>query len=216
MAVGIRWTWRGDEPRSEADPSQLPAAIEELAEILDGLPWVLGGGLAIPFTRGSFHRPHADVDVLFEDRHFPEIAAAFAHRGFELWQHYTMSLFGAFGGRLHIRVHPSHPLARIRRRRLKFRDLSGRRAASDLLVAVDALPFRLVDGMLCTCDGRHRFALTRPVVGYRAQTAAGYEVPCLDFEYVARLKGPRRDPKDLQDFTIIRDRGLLPEGDWGV
>lgn len=214
MDAGIRWRWR--ESKQAEPPDAYAERIGELADILDGVPWVLGGGLAIPFTRGEFHRVHTDVDLLFEERHFPAIHEAFVARGYELWQHYTMSLFGAFTGAVHVRLRPDSLLARIRRRKLKYRDATGRRGPSHLLASVDALPYRIVDGQLRTCDGRHRFSLVRPVVGHRARSAAGHEIPCLDLEYVARLKGPRREARDIVDFALIRDAGLLPEGDWGV
>ncbi len=213
MGPGIRWRWREGHV---AEPREVYAdRIGELAAILDGLPWVLGGGLAIPFTRGDFHREHTDIDLLFDDNDFPAIEAAFRRHGYSLWQHYTMSLFGAFTGAVHVRLRPHSLLARIRRRRLKFRDDTGRRCRPHLLAAIDALPFRIRDGVLHTCDRRHHITLTHPLVGYRARSAAGHEIPCLHFEYVARLKGARRDPKDLHDFAIIRECGLLPEGDWG-
>jgi len=213
MGAGLRWRWH--EAQVAESPAVYAERIGELAAILDGLPWILGGGLAIPFTRGDFHRAHTDIDLLFEDRHFPLIEAAFARHGYELWQHYAMSFFGAFSGAWHVRLHHDSFLARIRRRKLKFRDARGGRQKPHLLAAIDALPFRIEDGVLQTCDGRHRFALKHPMVGHRAQSAAGHEIPCLHFEYVARLKGTRRDPKDIQDFALIRERGLLPEGDWG-
>jgi hypothetical protein len=190
--------------------------VEELAAILDGLPWILGGGLAIPFTLGEFHREHFDIDLLFDDRDFPAIEAAFAKRGYGLWQHYTMSLFGAFTGAWHVRVRQDGILPRIGRRRLKFRDDRPHQQDSRALEVLDALPFRVVDGVLCTSDGKHRYPLTRSMVGHRARSAAGHEIPCLAFEYVALLKGPRREPRDLHDFAVIRDFGRLPEGEWGL
>lgn len=212
MNAGLRWRWR--QERVEEAPEVYRERIESLAEILHGLPWVLGGGLAIPFTRGEFHRPHIDIDLLFEHDVFPDVEAAFARAGYDLWQHYTMSLFGAFTGAWHVRVRHDHPLVRLRTRKLKFRDRTGSRPP--LLATVDALPYRIADGRLCTCDRRHCYPITRPLVGHRVRTAAGFEIPCLDFEYVALLKGRRRDHKDLVDFALIRDAGLLPEGDWGV
>jgi len=213
MGLGLRWRWR-NTPAVES-PEFYVERIGELAKILDGLPWILGGGMAIPFTRGEFHRAHGDIDLLFEDRHFPEIEAAFARHGYALWQHYTMSLFGAFAGAWHVRVRSDGLLPRLRRRKLKFRDESGARRPPHLLAAVDALPFVIRDGVLCTCDGRHRYPLTTEIVGHRARSAAGHEIPCLAFEYVALLKGPRRDAKDLHDFAVIREYGRLPAGDWG-
>lgn len=214
MGPRLRWRWR--ETPHQSSPEHCKEQVEEVARILSGLPWILGGGLAIPFTIGEFHREHCDIDILFDDRDFPAIEAAFARHGYGLWQHYTMSFFGALTGAWHVRVRSGGFLPRLRRRKLKFRDDTASPGARRLLRTADALPFRIRDGVLCTCDGRHRYPLTRALVGHRARTAAGHEIPCLAFEYVALLKGPRRERRDLLDFAIIRDLGRLPEGDWGV
>jgi hypothetical protein len=214
MAARLRWRWHAREQR--AAPSCGPDCIAELAAILDGLPWVLGGGLAIPFTLGEFHRVHDDVDLLFDDAAFPDIEAAFARSGYVLWQHYTMSFFGALHGAWHLRVREHSLPARVRRRKLKFRYDASRHREVPALQCVDALPFRTFGKVLHTCDGRHRIPLVAPIVGHVARSARGHAIPCLHLSYVAQLKGPRRDPKDLVDFARIKDVGLLPAGDWGV
>jgi hypothetical protein len=213
MAAGVRW--RMKTPIEEKAPELQRARVEELAAMLVGIPWILGGGLAIPLTRGEFHRDHTDIDLLFDDAEFPRIEQRFADYGFSLWQHYSMSFFGHFAGAWHLRVRSDGFLARIRRRKLKFRTPDPR-PDSVRLQTVDALPFRIHDGRIITCDGRHSYPLTRPLVGHVAHSAAGHPIPCLSFEYVALLKGPRREQKDLEDFAIIRDFGRLPAGDWGV
>ncbi|MBX3134145.1 MAG: hypothetical protein KF689_12260 [Gemmatimonadaceae bacterium] len=212
MAARLEWHWRrrGERAATACDPG----CIDELAEILDGLPWVLGGGLAIPFTLGTFHRQHDDVDLLFDDAAFPAIEAAFARAGYSLWQHYTMSLFGALRGAWHLRLNEHSLPARMRRRKLKFRRDDVQQARR--LRCVDALPFRIFGSVLHTCDGRHHIAMQAPIVGHVARSSGGHAIPCLHLSYVAQLKGPRRDPKDLIDFARIRDVGLLPAGDWGV
>jgi len=213
VEAGVRW--RKQTPVGDKAPELQRARVDELASMLVGIPWILGGGLAIPLTRGEFHRDHTDIDLLFDNADFPRIEARFATYGFSLWQHYAMSFFGHFAGAWHIRVKSSGFLARVRRRKLKFRT-GDPQPESVRLQTVDALPFCIANGRINTCDGRHSYPLTRPLVGHVAHSAAGHPIPCLSFEYVALLKGPRRDKKDLQDFAIIRDFGRLPAGDWGV
>jgi hypothetical protein len=154
--------------------------------------------------------------LLFDDAAFPDIEAAFARSGYVLWQHYTMSFFGALHGAWHLRVREHSLPARVRRRKLKFRYDASRHREVPALQCVDALPFRTFGKVLHTCDGRHRIPLVAPIVGHVARTARGHAIPCLHLSYVAQLKGPRRDPKDLVDFARIRDVGLLPAGDWGL
>lgn len=196
--------------------ASVPDRIGELAAVLSGIPWVLGGGLAIPFTLGEFQRTHDDVDLLFHDEHFPAIERAFARAGYSLWQRYPMSFFGAWPGALELRVTQASALARIRRRKLQFHPYESGVGSTRLPRSVDALPFRIRSGMLLTCDGRRRVPMTVPVVGHIARSAAGHAIPCLHLTYVAHLKANRREPKDLLDYARIKNVGLLPAGDWGV
>lgn len=213
MELGIRWRRKRMGERMVEDAT-MHRWISDIAAILDGIPWVLGGGLAVPMTLGSFARYHDDVDLLFDDAVFPQVEAAFARAGFALWQRFPMTFFGAWPGAIELRVHQGDLLPRLRRRKLQFhRDGA---APLGVLRTVDALPFRIVDGVLCTCDRRQRVPLTLPLVGYVARTPAGHAVPCLHLSYVAILKGGRREPKDLLDYARIRDVGLLPAGDWGI
>lgn len=212
MRPRIRWRRKQSESRT-VDDATLRRRISELAAILDGIPWVLGGGLAVPMTLGSFTRSHYDVDLLFDDAQFPAIERAFTKAGFALWQRFPMSVFGRLRGAFELRVHEHWLLPRLRRRKLQFRADVGHESQ---LQVVDALPFRIVDGVLCTCDRRQRVPLTVPLVGHVARTAAGHEVPCLHLSYVAMLKGGRREPKDLHDYERIKAVGLLPAGDWGI
>lgn len=196
--------------------ASIPERIGELAAVLSGIPWVLGGGLAIPFTLGEFQRVHEDVDLLFHDQHFPDIERAFARAGYALWQRYPMSFFGALRGTFEVRLSQASLPARIRRRKLQFRPFDNGLAPTKLPRSVDALPFCIRDGWLRTCDGRRQVPLTVPVVGHVARSGAGHAIPCLHLTYVAHLKAGRREPKDLQDYARIKRVGLLPAGDWGV
>lgn len=213
MQRGIRWRRKRTDDRF-VDDATVRRRIAELAAILDGIPWVLGGGLAVPMTIGSFARYHDDVDLLFDDAQFAAVERAFARADFSLWQRFPMSLFGAWPGALELRVRQDGLLPRLRRRKLQFHRNGDVRVGP--LRAVDALPFRIRDGVLCTCDGRQRVPLSVPLVGHVARTPAGHAVPCLHLTYVAILKGGRREPKDLLDYARIRDVGLLPSGDWGI
>jgi hypothetical protein len=213
MRSGIRWRWKTAGDRC-VDDATMRRRIAELAAILDGIRWVLGGGLAVPMTLGSFARYHDDIDLLFDDAQFPAIERAFAGAGFALWQRFPMTLFGAFPGALELRVRQDGLLPRLRRRKLQFHP--SRPRGAEALQVVDALPFRIVDGVLCTCDRRQRVPLTVPIVGHVARTPQGHAVPCLHLTYVALLKGGRREPKDLLDYARIKDVGLLPAGDWGI
>jgi hypothetical protein len=174
--------------------------------MLQGLPWFLAGGLAIPVTLGRFYRRHHDVDIAFPVDAFPEVETAMQRAGYALWTYFPMSLFGACRAALLVRIHATGALARWRPRKLKFHDASGARPRPHLLQVIEALPYRVVDGCFATCDGRHRVPLDRPLAGCTVLTPA--PIQCLDLHYVARLKQGRREPKDLLDLDVIRDRAL--------
>jgi hypothetical protein len=209
LSVGVvkepRIALRRDGAPVAEDPAAYRDRLAELAGILHGIPWMLAGGLTIPVTLGAFYRPHFDVDIAFSIEEFPRIECAMQRAGFQLWTYFPMSLFGACRTSLHVPVRADGRLARWRMRKLKFRDASGRRPVPHLLAIVEALPFRVVDGVLTTCDGRHRLPLDRPLVGHRTTTACGHEIACLDLHYVARLKKSKSEPKHWLDLAVLND-----------
>jgi len=203
----------------------LPAAAEapeaylhrlgELAGILRGLPWLLAGGLTIPLRIGRFYRRHYDVDIAFPVEALPDIDAAMRAAGFYLSTHFPMSLHGRCRFAVSVPLRHDGWLARHRPRKLKYRDGTGTRAAPHLLAAVEALPFRLADGCLLTCDGRHRLPMVRPLAGHRARVGSE-EIDCLDLHYVAELKRGGGDPKHALDLSVVAHqlpRHVGAEGD---
>lgn len=195
-------------PPVAEDPSVYWDRLSELAAILDGLPWALAGGLAVPVTTGSFYRRHYDVDIIFPWAAMPEIEAAMRRARFELRTHFPFSFFKMLRGALHVSVSSTGALVRRRMRKLKFRDTSGRRHLP--FAIVEAFPYWIEDGMMISCDGHQRVPLTKPLIGYRHVTPGGPEIPCHDLDYVAACMRGRREPKHARDLSVIAEHLRLP------
>jgi hypothetical protein len=198
------WQLRRDDPDSAEDPSAYMDRLEELAEVLHGLPWMLGGGLAIPVTLGRFYRSHYDLDIVFPVEAFPDIEAAMRRASFQLWTYFPFSLFGRVRSAIHLPVRAGGWIAQRRMRKLKFRDASGQRRRPHLLSLIECYPYRLEDNCIVTCDGRHRIPLIHPIVGHRHTTSRGHEIACFDLSYVAYFKVLKREPKHAEDLNVIR------------
>ena len=189
--------------------------LGELAGVLSGIPWLLAGGLTIPLRLGRFYRRHYDVDVAFPVESFGDVDQAMRGAGFSLSPHFPMSGHGRFRFAVSVPLRHDGWLARRRPRKLKYRDATGMRAAPHLLAAVEALPYRIEDGCLRTCDGRHRLPLVRPLAGHRAQVGS-HEIQCLDLHYVSALKRGGGDPKHALDLSVVAHqfpRHVRAEGD---
>jgi len=184
--------------------------LHELAAVLDGVPWLLAGGLAIPVTLGRFYRDHFDIDIIFPLEAFEVVEERMRAGGFRLWTYFPYSLFGRARGALHIPVRAGGWLARRRMRKLKFRDASGRRKPPHLLSVIEALPYRIENGQYVTCDGRHRIPMAAPLRGHRYTTPAGHHIDCYHLSYVAYYKHLKTEPKHGEDLAVI-DRFLRAE-----
>jgi hypothetical protein len=190
-------------PDQADDPARYWEQLDELAAILHGTPWALAGGAAVAVTIGRFYRPHYDIDIVFPLTAFAEIERAMLRADFQLYTHYPLSLLGLVRGAVHVPVRATGRLAQRRLRKLKFRDVSGRR--SPPLAIVEAFPYVTDDTHYFTCDGRHRFPLSRPIVGHVHITSAGHAIPCYDLEYVAHYKWSKAEPKHFEDLAVIAD-----------
>ena len=188
------------------NPSAYPRRLGELAEILDGIPWLLAGGLAIPMTLGRFYREHYDIDIAFPLEEFPRVDVALRRAGYYLTTSRPMSLFGWLRCALSVPVRVDGPFVRHRPRKLKYRDATGARRAPHLLSVIEVLPYRVVEGMWVTCDGRYRMPLVRPLAGHRTVTSAGHQIACLDLHYVGETKKRISEPKHTIDLAVIAGR----------
>ena len=198
--------------RSERDavdePSRYMRRLADLAQILDGIDWVLAGGLAIPLTLGGFYRRHYDVDVAFPVEEFPRVEAAMARAGYYLSTYFPMSVFGRMRFAASIPITWESRLVRRRPRKLKFRELSAVEREPHLITEVDALPYRIENGRFVTCDGRYDFPLERPLVGHRLQTSRGHQIACLNLHYVGAIKETIDHPKHTLDLKVIRNSSV--------
>lgn len=205
MRIG-RYEWYRSERDAVDDPSLYMERLESLAAILDGIPWILAGGLTIPLTLGGFYRRHYDVDVSFPVEEFPRVVAAMRRAGYFLSTYFPMSLFGAFRCALSAPVRWNGWVVRRRPRKLKFREVAG--GVPHLLTWVDALPYRITDGRFVTCDGRFDFPLVEPLVGHRMVTRHGHEIACLNLHYVGAIKEMIAEPKHSLDLQVIAGRAI--------
>lgn len=174
--------------------------------MLDGIPWLLAGGLAIPVTLGRFYRAHSDIDVAFPLEELPRVDVALRRAGYYLTTSRPMSFFGKLRFALSVPVRADGPFVRYRPRKLKYRDGTGARRAPHLLSVIEVLPYRVVDGVWTTCDGRYRFPVVRPLAGHRTRTPAGHEIACLDLHYVGEIKKRIPEPKHSIDLAVIADQ----------
>ena len=188
------------------DPSAYLQRLGELAGILDGIPWLLAGGLAIPMTLGRFYRAHYDIDVAFPMDELPRLDAAMQRAGYYLSTSRPMSLFGRMRFALSVPVRADGSFVRHRPRKLKYRDATGAHPSPNLLSVVEVLPYRVVDGVWTTCDGRFRVPLVRPLAGHRVTTPTGHEIACLDLHYVREAKKGIDHPKHTLDLAVIAGR----------
>lgn len=196
--------------RTAAEDSSLYLErLSELAKVLEGIPWLLAGGLSIPMTLGRFYREHYDIDVAFPVEEFPRLDAAMRRAGYYLSTSRPMSLFGTLRFALSVPVRADGPFVRHRPRKLKYRDATGTRPAPHLLSVVEVMPFRVIDGVWTTCDGRYRLPLVRPLAGHRVTTSAGHEIACLDLHYVGETKKRIAEPKHAVDLAVIAGRRPL-------
>ena len=191
------------------DSSQYLPRLNELAGILKDIPWLLAGGLAIPMTLGRFYRTHYDIDIAFPLDEFPRLDSAMRRAGYYLTTSRPMSLFGRMRFALSVPVRADGAFVRHRPRKLKYRDATGTRPRPHLLSVVEVLPYRVVDGVWTTCDGRYRLPLVRPLAGHRVSTSGGHEIACLDLHYVAEVKKGIDQPKHTQDLAVIAARREL-------
>lgn len=192
---------RPEQPSAE-DPAEYHARLDELAGILTGIPWMLAGGLTIPLRLGLYYRRHHDVDIVFPVEAFGSVDDAMRRAGYFLSTHFPMSLHGRMRFAVSVPLRHDGWLARRRPRKLKYRDATGLRPPPHLLHAVEALPFRIVDGCIATCDGRFRFPLVRPLAGHRVRVGA-HEIDCLDLDYVTAIKRAYRGSKHALDLSVV-------------
>jgi hypothetical protein len=202
MRVGRVTIFRNPCPPAEPVGSY-DERLSDLAAMLRGIPWLLAGGLAVSSTLGRYYRPHHDVDIAFPVEYFGAIEDAMRRGGYYLSTHFPISLFGFARFSISVPLRSDGWLARRRMRKLKFRDHTGRRRTPHLLGVVEALPFRVQDGCVVTCDGRHRLPLVRPLAGNRFCTLAGDEIHCLDLHYATALLPKHREPKHALDLAMI-------------
>jgi hypothetical protein len=208
MRLGRCLITAGDDDGAE-DPAGYPERLAELARTLRGMPWLLAGGLTIPLQLGGFYRAHSDIDVAFPLEAFPDVTRAMERAGYFLSTYFPMSFFGAWRHALSVPVRHDGWLVRRRPRKLRFLDGTGTRQSPHLLSAIDALPYRVVDGCFATCDGRYRFPLVRPMTGHRFTTTGGDEISCLDLHYVTAIKQRLDGSKHALDVSMVARH--LPE-----
>jgi len=180
-----------------------PERLSELAGILDGIPWLLTGGVTIPLRLGEFYRRHGDIDVAFPVEAFADIDRAMRAAGFYLARGMPMSFFGRMRFSVCVPIRCDGWFVRHRPRKLRYLDDTGARTRPHLLTRVDAFPYRITDGRFTTLDGRYEFPLDRPLVGHRFRTAGGHEISCLDLHFVAEIKRRTGDPKHALDLSVV-------------
>jgi hypothetical protein len=206
MRLG-RYELYRSERQAIDDPSLYMERLDELAGILEGIPWVLAGGLTIPLTLGAFYRRHYDVDVAFPVEAFPAIDGAMRRAGYYLSTYFPMSWFGRFRFALSVPVRANGWLVRRRPRKLKFKEKGGGHGPPHLIASIDALPYRITNGRFVTCDGRFDFPLVRPLVGHHLATPRGYDIACLHLHYVGAIKETIAQPKHSLDLEVIAGGG---------
>jgi hypothetical protein len=191
------------QPSPCEESSRYFEALDIVAEMLDGLPWMLAGGLSVPVTLGTFYRAHRDVDIVIPIEDFERLDTTLRGRGYALVMRFPIS-WRRHGLVLQIWTRASGLLVRKRCQRLSFVDRTREDGPECFVAKIDVYPFRFANGVLETCDYSHGVDATTPLVGRRVTLASGRVVPCLNLHYVDRLKAFRGGLIHRIDRAVIR------------
>lgn len=189
------------DPAPPGDPARYWLALDRLAALLDGLPWLVAGGLAIPLTLGRFYRWHKDIDIVLPFDRIGDMDDAMRRGGY----HLTTRLRFHLGRR---RLETLLPIRgrglviRLRQRKLRF---VPRRPRGGRLVParIDAMPYVEREGCIQACNSRLRVPFTEPLEGHRVTLPGGRQVGCLHLHYARALMRRPDTPVHRLDRAMI-------------
>ncbi|WP_447977378.1 nucleotidyltransferase domain-containing protein [Candidatus Nitrospira bockiana] len=202
---------KDDLVRLSEDGSFYAARIASLAGILQGTPWHLVGGLAVPVTIGRFYRHHHDLDVALDLADLATVTSAMERAGYRL---YTTTLVRHRGAGVAL-CWPITPKVAQRVSLIRGHFFLSRSAwmRADFMAKIDCFPYRDRGGFIETVNTglrlpkNKRSPLSRPV-SFGART-----IPCFTLPHVRRIKLQSPSRRDQLDIAVI-DRGLRVVKEW--
>lgn len=203
----------GPAPRPPGDHTEHFDALDRLSRILDGLPWLVAGGLAIPLTIGRFYRAHGDIDIVCPLARLRQIDDAMRGAGYRL----TTGVRYDIGRRrveTRIPLRAGGLLIRLRKRRLRFNSRVPQR--NRLLDTITVMPYREGVDWIEACNTRRRVRREAPIEGCRVSLPGGRDVGCLNLHYARALMSFRHTLVHRMDLAVLEralDHGDAAAGD---
>lgn len=174
-------------------------SIHALCRMLDEIPWLLAGGLAVPFTLGGFFREHDDIDIMVPCASMPAACIQFRSAGYQLFKRVIFS----HNARSIVVRYPVEPGTEVRPNlnyaMLRLKDQSKYR----ILDKIDIHPYQIKDGILESDYRGPMLEVSDSVQSLSIKTGHKTQFKCLDLRYVARLKQARHGTKHQIDLIAI-------------
>ena len=174
-------------------------SVHTLCLILKDVPWLLAGGLAVPFTLGRFFREHNDIDVMVPFTSMPSACVQFRSAGYQLYKrviasHNTRSVIIRYPVRNITKIKPNLNCSMLR---IKGDGQYG------ILDKIDMHPFETKNGVLLSDYRGPILEVNAPLHSDPIETGLDTQFQCLALSYVARLKRVRHGVKHQIDLVAI-------------
>lgn len=180
---------------------ELLAAIDEVADFLDGECWHLGGGVSIALSIGEFYREHSDLDIVVHVRDLPGIHDRLASRDYRLYSRKLMN-HGTFGIAVYLPARPGGWMMALHPHRLCFVH-RGARVTNAYLSKLDLFLYDERGAEYVALDGDFRIRKSHPVTGHVHRTRSGRHVRCLNLHYMREFVARRHGPRHVTDALAI-------------
>jgi len=196
MHVGrlhFRLAWRRRAAAlARFDAAACYARLRELAEALDGHPWMVVSGLVEPLVNGRFARAHSDIDIAVPLAALRAAAEAARRDGFVLTTRVLRTHATADADlEAHLCIEASTLPRRARRLRLWRLDASGSLDERRFPAYVDVFPYDIVGDRLHILDSDQWLPI-RGALTLQARLPCGCAVPVEHPGYLEALREARR------------------------
>lgn len=174
-------------------------SLHALCRILNDVPWLLAGGLAVPFILGRFFREHSDIDIMIPVESMSSAYKRFRLAGYRLFRRVIVSHQGR---RLVIR----YPIASVTdiKSNLNCAMLKvEKRSAPLIMQKIDIHPYKIESGFLVSDYRGPTLKIEASIKSAPVHTGHETSFRCLNLSYVARLKLSRHGVKHLIDLAAI-------------
>ncbi len=174
-------------------------SLHTLCRIMDNVPWLLAGGLTVPFTLGKFFREHHDIDIMVPFTSMARVTVKFRSAGYRLFKRVIVS----HNARGFVVRYPVREIAGIKPSlNCAMLKVKGH-CVHQILRKIDIHPYQITDGVLLSDYRGPALAVNRSIKGCPIETGHDTQFRCLDLPYVARLKQARHGVKHEIDLIAI-------------